>query len=45
MDNDFCGEAVNAVRYDLNFIREDESWPKADYIILEKDRNSVKLKL
>lgn len=43
VDNDFCAEAARAVQYDSDFIWEGESWPKAEYIISEKDRNSVRL--
>ena len=45
VDNDFCSEAAKAVYYDSDFIGEGEPWPKADYIISEKDRNAVKLEL
>lgn len=43
VDNDFCGEAAKAVRYDSDFVWEGESWPEGAYIISEKDRNSVRL--
>ena len=43
VDNDFCAEAARAVQYDSDFIWEGESWPEAEYIISEKDRNSVRL--
>lgn len=43
VDNDFCGEAAKAVRYDSNYVWEGESWPKGAYIISEKDRNAVRL--
>ena len=43
VDNDFCGEAAKAVRYDSEFIWEGEPWPEAEYIISEKDRNAVRL--
>lgn len=43
VDNDFCGEAARAVRYDSDFVWEGESWPEAEYIISEKDRNAVRL--
>lgn len=36
VDNDFCGEAAKAVRYDSDFVWEGESWPEAEYIISEK---------
>lgn len=44
VDNDFCGEAAKAVRYDSDFVWEGESWPEVAYIISEKDRNAMKLK-
>ena len=44
VDNDFCGEAAKAVRYDSDFVWEGESWPEGAYIISEKDRNAMKLK-
>ena len=43
VDNDFCGEAAKAVRYDSDFVWEGESWPEGAYIISEKDRNAVRL--
>ncbi len=43
VDNDFCGEAAKAVRYDSDFVWEGGSWPEAEYIISEKDRNAVRL--
>ncbi len=43
VDNDFCAEAARAVQYDSDFIWEGESWPESEYIISEKDRNSVRL--
>ena len=43
VDNDFCSEAAKAVRYDSDFVWEGESWPEAEYIISEKDRNAVRL--
>ena len=43
VDNDFCGEAAKAVRYDSDFVWEGEPWPEAEYIISEKDRNAVRL--
>lgn len=45
VDNDFCGEAAKAVRYDSDFVWESESWPAREYIVSEKDRNAVKLEL
>ena len=43
VDNDFCGEAAKAVRYDSDFVWEGDTWPEAEYIISEKDRNAVRL--
>ena len=43
VDNDFCGEAAKAVRYDSDFVWQGESWPEGAYIISEKDRNAVRL--
>ena len=40
VDNDFCGEAAKAVRYDSDFIWEDEPWPEVEYIISEKDKSA-----
>ena len=40
VDNDFCGEAARAVRYDSDFIWQTEPWPKAEYILSEKDWNA-----
>ena len=45
VDNDFCGEAAKAVRYDSDFVWQGEPWPGADYIISEKDWNAIKLEL
>ena len=45
VDDDFCGEAAKAVRYDSDFVWEGEPWPEGAYIISEKDRNAVKLEL
>lgn len=42
VDNDFCDEAAQAVRYDSDFIWESESWPEGEYVISEKDRNAEK---
>lgn len=36
VDNDFCGEAAKAVRYDSDFVWQGESWPEGAYIISEK---------
>ena len=43
VDNDFCAEAVRAVRYDSDFIWESESWPEGEYIVSEKDNAAIKL--
>ena len=45
VDNDFCGEAAKAVRYDSDFIWEDEPWPVGEYIVSDKDRNAMKLEV
>ena len=45
VDNDFCGEAAKAVRYDSDFVWEGEPWPEAEYIVSEKDRNAMKLEV
>ena len=44
VDNDFCGEAARAVRYDdPRLIWQTEPWPIGEYIISEKDRNAMSL--
>ena len=43
VDNDFCGEAARAVRYDSDFIWQTEPWPMREYILSEKDINAIKL--
>lgn len=43
VDNDFCGEAARAVRYDSDFIWQTEPWPMQEYILSEKDINAIKL--
>ena len=43
VDNDFCAEAARAVRYDSDFIWQNEPWPVREYILSEKDRNAIKL--
>lgn len=43
VDNDFCGEAARAVRYDSDFIWQTKPWPVREYILSEKDRNAIKL--
>ena len=43
VDNDFCGEAARAVRYDSDFIWQTEPWPMQEYILSEKDKNAIKL--
>lgn len=42
VDNDFCGEAARAVRYDSDFIWESESWPAGECIVSEKDQKAEK---
>lgn len=44
VDNDFCGEAAKAVRYDSDFVLEDEPWPAGEYIVSDKDRKAIQLK-
>ena len=44
VDDDFCGEAAKAVRYDSDFVWEGESWPEGAYIISEKDKSAKSLK-
>ena len=43
VDNDFCGEAAKAVRYDSDFVWEGEPWPAGEYIVSEKDRKAIYL--
>ena len=43
VDNEFCGEAVKAVRYDSDFIWEGKPWPMQEYILSTKDKNAIKL--
>lgn len=43
VDNDFCGEAARAVRYDSDFIWQTEPWPMQEYTLSEKDKNAIKL--
>ena len=43
VDNDFCGEAARAIRYDSDFIWQTEPWPVREYILSEKDKNAIKL--
>jgi len=43
VDNDFCGEAARAVRYDSNFIWQTELWPVREYILSEKDKKAIKI--
>lgn len=41
VDNDFCGEAAKAIRYDdPDIVWENEYWPDGEYIISEKDKNA-----
>lgn len=45
VDNDFCGEAAKAVRFDDPDIKwQTVSWPKGEYILSYKDRNAMCLK-
>ena len=45
VDNDFCGEAAKAIRYDdPNIAWENACWPDGEYIISEKDKNAMYLK-
>ena len=43
VDNDFCGEVARAVRYDSDFIWQNEPWPMREYILSEKDKSAIKL--
>ena len=44
VDNDFCGEAARAVRYDdPQLIWQTVPWPTGEYIVSEKDRNAMSL--
>ena len=43
VDNDFCGEVARAVRYDSDFIWQNEPWPVREYILSEKDKIAIKL--
>ena len=45
VDNDFCGEAAKAVRFDDPDIKwQTVPWPKGEYILSYKDRNAMCLK-
>ena len=45
VDNNFCGEAAKAVRFDDSDIKwQTEPWPKAEYILSEKDKSAMRLK-
>lgn len=45
VDNDFCGMAARAVRYDdPDIIWENGAWPAGEYIISEKDWNAMRLR-
>ena len=39
-----CGEAARAVRYDSDFTWQTEPWPKAEYILSEKDKRAMRFK-
>ncbi len=43
VDNDFCGEAARAIRYDSAFKWQTESWPAGEYTLSEKDKNAIDL--
>lgn len=43
VDNDFCGEAAKAVRYDSDFVWEGDPWSEGAYIISEKDKSAKSL--
>ena len=41
VDQDFCGETAQAVRYDdPDLVWKGEAWPKGEYIISGKDKNA-----
>ena len=45
VDNDFCGKAAKAVRFDDPDIKwQTVPWPKGEYILSDKDRNAMLLK-
>ena len=45
VDNDFCGEAAKAARFDDPDIKwKTVPWPKAEYILSEKDKSAMCLK-
>ena len=45
VDNNFCGEAAKAVRFDDPDIKwQTVSWPKGEYILSDKDKNAMCLK-
>ena len=45
VDQDFCGEAACAVRYDdPSLIWKGSEWPEGKYIISKKDENAMWLK-
>ena len=43
VDNDFCGKAAKAVRYDSDFVWEGDPWSEGAYIISEKDKSAKSL--
>ena len=45
VDNDFCGAAAKAVRYDSEFIWQTDPWPTMEYILSEKDKSVKSLKV
>ena len=45
VDNDFCGEAAKAVRFDDPDIKwQTVPWPKAEYILSEKDKRAMRFR-
>lgn len=43
VDNDFCGEAARAARYDSGFAWQTDAWPAGEYIVSEKDKSARSL--
>ena len=45
VDNDFCGDAAKAVQFDDPDIKwQTVQWPKAEYILSEKDKRAMRFK-
>ena len=45
VDNDFCREVAKAVRFDDPDIKwQTAPWPKAEYILSEKDKSAMRFK-